>query len=289
VNTYGKDPAALRALDPTLTSTYGTEVFVDIYYDTPSLDLFARQCSVRHRQRVNLTDPGDAKSGRELVQIKINAISDVAQQRAELKFKVERSARVKAQDDAHPVVGIIKPDQRNEFRARVRELGVNADSLQEIVTIEDTRRRLYISSRGKPFMSISHDTVQSSLLWANLRIIEIEPELNEIAFTEANDDKRRHMRDIGNRISEALIARFPQIHRDLTPKYNKAVLAFEQQVPMLRTLLRADIRRTQDVAAIGAVVLAALIVASTQFVKRMRRRPDRPQQSSPIARLEHRC
>lgn len=64
-----EDKAFLAELDPRFTSKWSEELFHDTYFDTPSLQLHAMQSGVRHRRREDLTNPDDAKSGRELLQI----------------------------------------------------------------------------------------------------------------------------------------------------------------------------------------------------------------------------
>ena len=67
-----EDKEFLLSLDPKFTSKWSEELFHDTYFDTPSMQLHAMQSGVRHRKRENLTNPDDVKSGRELMQIKLN-------------------------------------------------------------------------------------------------------------------------------------------------------------------------------------------------------------------------
>ena len=47
------------------------------------------------------------------------------------------------------------------------------------------------------------------------------------------------MESIGARIAGEIVARFPEIQRDLTPKYNKTFEQFADQVPGLKMLVWA--------------------------------------------------
>src|SRR5215211_3016808 len=69
---YVDDPSFLKGISPALSAIWSVEWFVDRYFDTPQLDLRARGHGIRHRTRTNLTNEQDRKSGRELMQIKLN-------------------------------------------------------------------------------------------------------------------------------------------------------------------------------------------------------------------------
>lgn len=235
---FVENPDRLQAIDASLEATYSEELFVDTYFDTPDLKLHAMQSGVRHRRRTNVSDPNDNKSGKELMQVKINNISSNALHRGEIKFGIDYPHKFKSMDDKHPAIGIVKRSKRDEFKETVAKLGLNAQDLQPVVTNEQRRRRIYINHNNSPFMSISLDEVSSEVLWARIRFTELEPELNEIAYTDADEYTRAYMDKIGSKITEAIRAQFPDIQRDLTPKYNKVVNAFEQKIPFFRFLVR---------------------------------------------------
>ncbi len=218
---YVEAAAGLKALDPNFSSSSSVEDFVDTYFDTPALQLLKSQSSVRHRGRTNETNPIDRKSGRELVQVKLNDISANDLVRGELKFEVEYPTKVKSADDAHPLIGIVKRSEREKFKQTLSGLGLDPYGMKPIVTLEQRRRRIYIMRSEKPFLSLSLDEVTSSKLWASVRFMELEPELNEITYTEADAATRKYMEDVNTKIIDELLKTFPYVHRDLTPKYNK--------------------------------------------------------------------
>lgn len=231
---YVEDAEHLRSLDPAFSSYYNDEFFTDTYFDTPDLQMLARQSGVRHRQRVNLTDPDHTKSGRELMQIKLNDISNNELNRGELKFDIEHPERIRRADDAHPMIGIVQPSEREAFKETLVTLGLNPYAMRPIVTIEQRRRRIYILRDNEPFMSLSLDEVSSHKLWVTARFTELEPELNEIGYTEADEATRKYMEDISAKIGAETQQAFPYIKRDLTPKYNKVFAYFESKIPLLR-------------------------------------------------------
>src|SRR5262245_19600843 len=63
VQRYINDKAWVRALDSNVVTRKSVEEFWDTYYDTPSLQLLERKSGVRHRRRINRSNPDDIKSG----------------------------------------------------------------------------------------------------------------------------------------------------------------------------------------------------------------------------------
>jgi hypothetical protein len=280
-----EDPSALRALDPAFTSYFNEELFADTYFDEPGMPLLAAGNGVRHRRRVNLTNPEDRKSGRELIQIKINDISDEELQRGEIKFEVRQRGALESNEDHHPFLGRLKRSDRADCRQRLTEIGVDAWTLRPILTIHDTRRRIYVLQRGKPFLSISFDHATAQMAWADFELFEVEPELNEIAFTEAGPEKRAEMQRVGAHISADLMARFPEIERNLTPKYNKAFAAFERQIPLLRLWVRTGLVEPRNLLLTGLVAALGLGVVALELPRRAKRRREAAQRLAARARL----
>jgi hypothetical protein len=192
---YVEDKGRIAELDPLFTTYVHVEDFTDVYYDTPSLQLLAMQSGVRHRTRVNLTDPDHRKSGRELMQIKLNNITSNTLERGEIKFAIEHRLP-KTAEDAHPMLGIVKPGHRELFKQRLVGIGLDPQAMRPVLTVRDLRTRVYFNRDDKPFMSISFDQASSKLLWAEYRFVEIEPELNEIGFTDADPEMRRYMESV---------------------------------------------------------------------------------------------
>jgi hypothetical protein len=131
--------------------------------------------------------------------------------------------------------------------------------MKPILTVRDIRRRIYWKLDGKPFMSISHDSASSDLWWGKSELCEIEPELNEIGFTEADAQTRAYMETVLDKVVAEILARFPEIRRDLTPKYNKFVDRLEADVPFLRTLVRTGTQGRDTMFKLGALLLAGVL------------------------------
>lgn len=241
VDRFVNDKSFLKNINPEFDSYWYDELFTDRYFDTPDFVMHAHQSSVRNRKRINITDPNNRKHLRELVHIKLNDISSNEMCRGEVKFDVEHLAKISEPDDAHPLLGIIKRSDRKEFKDAMAQLGIDPYSLKEVLVNTQRRRSLYITRNGGQFISIRLDQCSSDLAWVEWRHVELEPELNEIPYTEGDDTTRAYMESVNAKIIEDLKKRFPEIKRDLTPKYNKAFDYFESQIPYFRFLVRNNL------------------------------------------------
>jgi len=134
--------------------------------------------------------------------------------------------------------------------------------MRPILTVHDTRRRVYILQDGQPFMSISFDQVTCGIWWAQTAFCEIEPELNEIGFTEASPQKRAYMETLLHRVVGEIETRFPEIKRDLTPKYNKAFDRLQAQIPFLRTVVKLGMQARSGMYNLGVILLLGLCAAA---------------------------
>lgn len=263
-----EDAEALASRDRELSARASEELFSDTYFDTPALAVLGRDDGVRYRHRLNLTDPTDPKHGRSLIQVKLNDISEDALERGEYKFDPDEPV-----DLSLPLLAIVQRSEREALRARLVEMGLDPVDMRAIFTIRDLRRRIYISRGVTPFLSVSHDHVTVRKLWASVEFVEIEPELNEVAYTAADSATRAYMAGIGKRISDEILRRFPDVRRDLTPKYGKATAALERSIPGFRTLVRFGLHDADGVAAvlvIGLGLVGALGVALIRALGRLR-------------------
>jgi hypothetical protein len=274
------DKEFLQSLDPGFTSSWSEELFHDTYYDTPAMQLYAMKSGVRHRKRENLSNAEDVKSGRELMQIKLNDISSNEMERAEIKYDIEHPTEKKSAIDSHPLLGIVKPSHRGPFEKRLAEIGLDAQSMRPVLTVVDLRRRVYLKKNGQAFMSISFDQAHAKVWWGKAEFCEIEPELNEIGFTEADAETRKYMEGVLAKVVGDIRTRFPAITQDLTPKYNKSFDRIEETVPFFRTLVRFGLQSTQGMLLFfGAGLFLVFLVY--QLVAR--RRAARARAGAPVA------
>jgi len=232
------DKSFIQSLDPSLDSYWYDELFTDVYYDTPDLAMLGRQSSVRYRTRQNLTDPTQIKSGRELLQIKLSDIDSNTFNRGEIKYNIQIKWKKSDPDSLHPVLGLINPSDRRNFKQVMAQLNIDPYLLKRILVLNQRRRSIYITHNGNAFISLRLDEVTSQMLWAKYSHDEIEPELNEIPYTAANQKTREYMQSIVDKIRDDIMQKFPEVKLDLTPKYNKAFNYFESQIPYLRYLIK---------------------------------------------------
>jgi hypothetical protein len=175
------------------------------------------------------------------MQVKLNNIDENILNRGEIKFDIEYPTKIKTTADAHPVLGIIKNSDRESFKQMVSDLGIDPYSLKKILTNIQRRRSLYIPRNGEQFISIRLDECSSEMFWSKWEHVELEPELNEIPYTAADSAGRAYMESINMKIVDDIQQRFPEIKRDLTPKYNKAFNYFESKIPLLRFLIKSGL------------------------------------------------
>ena len=121
-----------------------------------------------------------------------------------------------------------------------------------------------ITRDSKPFISISFDTASANIWWATKKFVEIEPELNEIVFTEANQEMKQYMEAILHKIMTEIKRQFPYIKTDLSPKYNKSFHYLEAQLPFLRFLVRCNLQAMRNALA-SMFILLVLIAAGSYF------------------------
>lgn len=264
---YGSGAGSiLPDLGPEFTATISDEAFVDRYFDTADLDVLNGEGGVRHRTRRNLGDASkDRKSGRELVQFKLRRPGDQLLNRTEIKFEVNPPRNAKSPLDRHPLIGLVDRDEQVTFIRTMAEYGLDASRMQPTLTIEQRRWRVYVSFQDMPFSTLTLDEVKSRWSFWTVAFVELEIELNEIAYTEADMARRGEMEAVSRRMADDVLATFPTVRQDQTPKYNKVYNAFSRRLPRFDFLVVHDPR---PVAALG---LALLVLGGVVLVGSARR------------------
>ncbi|MEZ6184720.1 MAG: CYTH domain-containing protein [Planctomycetota bacterium] len=269
--TYSDVDGFLSGLGEGFEVTFSDERFVDRYYDTPGLDLIATECGVRHRQRWNLVDPAsDPKHGRQLLQLKLRPADDTnALNRTEVKFAIDPPGRHKEPLDAHPLLGLVHRDDRAEVIAALAEAGFDAEAMRPTITLEQRRWRVYVSRHGAAFATLTLDRVSSRWAAWKVELVELEIELNEIAYTDAGAEGRARMQAISERMTADVLEAFPSVKQDQTPKYNKVFQAFRERVPLFGTL--AVYRQVVDMLALIGLAVLGLLAVNGLLWQRQRR------------------
>jgi len=267
-----RDPQWLAERGQGFTTTTGDEHFVDTYFDTPDLRLLADQSGVRMRSRVVRDGSAMRKDGRQLLQIKINRGDQSGLARGEIKFEVEPGKGKATLDSRHPMLGLVTPSQRDECKARLRELGYDPYAMRPVLTVVQDRRRVYVSDAGGALATITLDSCTCRGYGAGSVWTEIELELNEIRYTEADQETRRWMEGLNKVMQADLQARFPAIVQDQTPKYSKAFAMLEANSWLpVRRMIRFGLTFEDALWTAGLVALVA-VGALVLFARQRRRR-----------------
>lgn len=248
---YADDSSFAKSLGPNFTGSFGDEDFIDTYFDTPSLDLYKRGIGLRHRLRVNRLDPENRKNGRQLIQIKISGDfkfedKDNTGSRNEIKFDVVAKKLSASVDDRHPTIGLVDSGERDEFKARLKELGIDPYKLRPILTLNQRRRRVYINRDDATFISFSMDDVKSSLLWSRTEFSQLEVELNELAYTESDKVSKEKMQEIRSGMIKDLRNKFSYLTHDQSAKYNKAFDLLAAKIPWMKFWIKLGILRGRE-------------------------------------------
>jgi hypothetical protein len=251
----------------TLKSTFSDENFTDVYFDTPSQQLLRMQSAVRHRSRQIPGQPQNRKDGRQLMQIKLN-IEGEDLTRSEVKFPIKYYADAETEEDRHPVLGIIDRDHRADFSSRVRAAGIDPWKLRHSLTLEQRRRRTYMSDSIGAYATITVDDTKSDRFWLHSEFTEVELELNEIRYSLADEAGRAQMQHVTDKIKADIFAQFPDITQNQTPKYNKSyerLAASSWSGPLVMRMVVFDPRM---LGGIGALTVLVVWVAGMMLMRR---------------------
>jgi hypothetical protein len=214
-------------------------VFTDQYFDTPNLDLYKNKNSVRYRLRINTTHSQDRKNGRELIQVKLTPPGRF-DLRNEVKYKVKSTA-----DDilrgGQPFVRLIGGGKRSDFIEMFTKAGIDAYTLQHILTISQTRSRVYVNWGDKNIVSFSVDQGDARILWARGRFASVDVGLQEKTYTEADESKRKIMWQIRDAMTEDLVKRFPELAVNSDSKYSIVLDDIIKQIIYVPTLIKVGV------------------------------------------------
>jgi len=243
-NKYAGQPIDMRDQFPGV-NLYGqamsdVSVFTDKYFDTPNLDLYKGKNSARHRSRINTTHPDDRKSGRELVQMKVTPPGRF-DLRNELKYDVKHSDKYTTADDQHPLIRLIKGEQRSDFKDVFTSAGIDPYILRHVFTITQTRSRVYVNWDNKSMLSFSVDQGSAGIWWGEGRFTSVDVGLVENTYTEADEAKRKTMWEIRDAMIKDLVEHFPGLTVNSDSKYSIVLNQLINQMAFIPTLMKLGI------------------------------------------------
>ncbi len=240
---YGPKGTMLSRLGEGYTAAFATDEFLDRYFDTPELPLLRMHSGLRHRTRYILKGKDKTKDGRQLVQLKLGTEDESGVVREEDKYEVRKDpGKVKFEEDRLPGVGLVKRGERPFLVERLKALSIQPEDLTQAAVLLQTRRRVYISHNDQAFATITLDHVLARSFLYVVSFHEMELELNEIAYTEADQATRERMTRLNAQMKEELFTRFPGLKQDQTPKYNKAVERLKESDPFFEESLQWGFR-----------------------------------------------
>ncbi|MBR9922691.1 MAG: CYTH domain-containing protein [Bacteroidetes bacterium] len=207
--------SSLLAFDSAFTSSFAREEFHDVYFDNGEGRVASFQAGVRLRERYI----ADTLSKR-LLQLKLPTDDSSGVARQEIKFNPYTKFKTSDRKATHPFWRFVKPGDRDEVSLYLGSLQVSGDDLEPELKLKQDRRRAYVSQFGTPFLTATLDHV-SYFYFPYSSFTELELELNEILYTEADFDQRAAMEAINRDIRDKLFQKFPGLKQDQTPKYNK--------------------------------------------------------------------
>ncbi len=211
--TYG--PKNIRKLDPFLSAKVSEEIFYDTYFDTYSDRIATQKAGVRHRQRY-IKD----SLVKELVQVKLPTNDESGVARKEIKFNLYKKNNREGRMAMHPFWKLIRPKDRDKMKLQLNQLEVKGDELNPEVKVEQLRKRIYVSEDDWPYLTMTLDRVRS-FYFPYPEFYELELELNEIRYTEGDEEEREEMEAFNAELKSKIMNRFPSLRQDQTPKYNK--------------------------------------------------------------------
>jgi len=152
--------------------------------------------------------------------------------------KSKTRTRTRINDDSHPLVRLIAHAQREDFKRVYTDANINPYSLRHVFTIQQTRSRGYLDLDEKNIFSFSVDEGSAEMLWAKGSFSSVDLGLVEIAYTEADEARRKQMWAIRDAIIKDLEQHFPGLTENSDSKYSIVLDQLMRKIPLIPALLR---------------------------------------------------
>ncbi len=247
---------------------FGDEDFTDTYFDTPDLTILSENNGVRHRMRTVHSGPAIEKDDRQLIQVKLDRGDVTGVARSEIKFNVSSGEDRKGADESHALVGLVKRNERGEFKTLFYTSHIDPYQLKPLLTLSQNRRRIYLSDQKGAFATLTLDLVSTRSWGTHIKWAELELELNEIRYTEANDEVRERMERVIEKIQHDIQQAFSAIEPNQTPKYNTAFKSIEESTRIpVREVFRRGI--SADSFFIISIIFTLILIAGIIYFVRL--------------------
>lgn len=223
------------------------EKFIDRYFDSKNEDLKNDEAGLRFRQRYI-----DEILEKELIQLKL-PIDENGIVREEIKY--EKSDKLSFDDpfSRHELLKYLNQNDRDDLEFHLTPYKIRLGQIKKIESLVQKRKRIYLfDEEDIALATVTLDKV-SNLKFPFHHFTELEIELNEIRYTQADSLEKANLEHLSHNIKSSITNRFTQLVVDQTPKYNK-----------MRTLtsnsLLYNLGRYIVWFVFGMIVLAALFL-----------------------------
>lgn len=189
------------------------EIFFDTYFDNTDKILLENKTGVRYRKRYK-----DNQLINEIIQLKMPQSEDGVI-RNEIKFRVKKS--LNSQFQKHPLLKFLSKGDITTLGFHISRLNLRPEDLKTEVELKQDRKRVYLTnSENENYLTITLDEV-SNRSFPFQEFTELEIELNEIRYTDADEKEKQRMAAVSEELKKSIHTNFPNIKVDQTPKYNK--------------------------------------------------------------------
>lgn len=212
-STFVNNAEGILPLD--INTEVATEIFYDTYFDDADKTLLGYQAGARYRERY--VEDSLLKT---LLQLKIPTLDELGIARTEHKFSPEENFDINDRTGLHPFLKHIKSKDVNDVDLVLGQFGTTARKMQEALKLKQIRRRIYVSDPQGALMTFTLDEV-SAFHFPYTQFVELELELNEVRYTDADFAEQAALEKMNARAKETIFANFDNIEQDQTPKYNK--------------------------------------------------------------------
>jgi len=172
---------------------------------------------------------------KELIQIKL-PFSDDNVIRNEIKFEINSKKSNIDASARHPLLKLLSKRDQEEMAFQLSKYSIQPKQLKPKIKLKQNRNRVYFSDNvGKSIATITVDKVQNfSFPYQDFG--ELELELNEILFTDADSLQKVQLEAINNNLKQSIQNKFPGLTINQTAKYNKMrALVKDSWLSSLRT------------------------------------------------------
>lgn len=206
----------------TLAGEESIEVFIDQYFDMEDGRFSEMEISLRHRKRFK-----DDILLKELVQLK-TPFSEDKVVRNEIKFDVKSNKKYNDITNRHAFLRLLNGSDKERMSYHLAEYKLRPEEIQESLKLKQTRSRVYLTDEiGESVATITLDEV-SNFSFPFQKYAELELELNEVRYTQANEVERQKMNALNASIKSNLSEQFPNLKVDQRSKYRKMKILIDE-------------------------------------------------------------